>query len=181
MRTSPLIEKARAFAARKHEGQTRRNLAKTTLFEHVSAVAELIERANGTDEEIAAAYLHDTLEDTDTSAAEITREFGILIARIVVRLTDDRSMRRLKNGPRKRAQAIRMISADVRARRIKVADQAVNLASIAVDRPEHWTYSDTKEYIEGAALVVAACGDVGPILRPVFEEALAGATRSHLK
>jgi GTP pyrophosphokinase len=69
-----LIERALAFARERHEGQTR--LDGPPYLYHLIAVAQLLV-ANAADAQtVAAGLLHDTLEDTKTSLAEIEERFG---------------------------------------------------------------------------------------------------------
>ena len=71
-----LIEKAKAFAEKVHAGQTRMNKAKSPAITHMAEVAALVEEDGGSPEEVAAAWLHDTVEDTPTKIEEIGQEFG---------------------------------------------------------------------------------------------------------
>lgn len=82
------ILKAASFAARKHRGQTRADGA-TPYFSHVTRVAFILRDLFGIDDTnaIAAAFLHDALEDTNTDYDEIETMFGKTVADYVVALT----------------------------------------------------------------------------------------------
>ena len=83
------ITQARSFAKRKHLGQLRKN-GKTTTFSHLKDVVRNLKKMKVTDEEIiCAAWLHDTIEDTDTDYDSIKDRFGKNIAEIVVSVTKD--------------------------------------------------------------------------------------------
>ena len=80
--------KVRSFAAEKHARQ-RRKYSDQPYFNHLHAVAELLREAGVEDlSVIAAAYLHDTVEDTDATMQQIIEEFGHDIAELVYWMTD---------------------------------------------------------------------------------------------
>lgn len=86
------IEKrAREFATKKHSGQTRRD--GTPYIRHPERVAGYVEqfkKSHKINHLKAAAYLHDTLEDTETTYEELKAEFGELISSLVKELTSDK-------------------------------------------------------------------------------------------
>ncbi len=73
-----LIRKAWAFGEKMHEGQTRKS--GEPYFTHPVAVARLLAEQQMDDATIVTALLHDTLEDTKASYAQLEREFGPEIA-----------------------------------------------------------------------------------------------------
>ena len=82
-----LIIKAVQFAIKAHEGQTRKYTGEPYVV-HPMAVARTLE-VNGMDgDTIAAALLHDVVEDTDVTAKDIMREFGTEISNIVIGVTN---------------------------------------------------------------------------------------------
>ena len=87
-----LVIKAINFAATKHKDQVRRDSG-LPYVTHPIIVSQLIAKYKSSssklDELQAAGLLHDTLEDTDTSYLELEREFGPLVASIVMELTSD--------------------------------------------------------------------------------------------
>jgi len=87
-----LVVKALNFAAEKHKGQFRRESGLPYIV-HPVAVMHLISKYKGNSkhwEELqCAALLHDTLEDTQCTYTEIEREFGAMVASIVMELTSD--------------------------------------------------------------------------------------------
>lgn len=70
-------------AIRKHSGNP--------YFEHPESVAKLAVAYGGNDDQVTAAFLHDTLEDTDTSYDELKMVFGEKVADLVSEITNDRS------------------------------------------------------------------------------------------
>ena len=97
-----LILKATQFSALKHQDQKRKD-GKTPYIIHPISVAMILSDIGGVDDEeiLSAALLHDTIEDTDTTADEIGREFGATIRSIVEELTDDQE---ISYSKRKRLQ-----------------------------------------------------------------------------
>jgi len=86
-----LRKESLAFATKKHKGQLRRD--GTPYITHPIRVAEIVlkfKESHRMDELVAAAYLHDTLEDTDTGVNELSENFGYLVALLVSELTTDK-------------------------------------------------------------------------------------------
>ena len=101
---SDLINRAERFARVRHEGQFRKGKAKEPYTNHLAEVAALVERWSGSESAIAAAWLHDTVEDCPpTSVTELESLFGKDVADIVAELTDDKS---LPKADRKKLQII---------------------------------------------------------------------------
>ena len=99
-----LINRAERFARVRHEGQFRKGKAQEPYTIHLEEVAALVERWSGSERAIAAAWLHDTVEDCPpTSVAELEALFGKEIAGIVAELTDDKS---LPKAERKKQQIL---------------------------------------------------------------------------
>jgi (p)ppGpp synthase/HD superfamily hydrolase len=87
-RDLPITQAAVEFALRRHEGQHR--LADGASFIlHPLEVASLLERAHYPDHVVAAAVLHDVLEDTDTQRSELESNFGPDVAGLVALVSDD--------------------------------------------------------------------------------------------
>src|SRR5262247_4099241 len=89
-----LLFRALAFAAHKHRDQRRKDAQASPYINHPIALAEVLAGEGGVAdaEVLAAALLHDTIEDTDTSPAELEREFGAPIAAMVMEVTDDKNL-----------------------------------------------------------------------------------------
>ena len=96
---------ALAFAAHKHRDQRRKDIAASPYINHPIALANVLANEAHVDDEIilAAAILHDTIEDTATTEEELVRTFGREIANIVLEVTDDKS---LPKAERKRLQVV---------------------------------------------------------------------------
>lgn len=76
-----LVQRAYVFAAKAHQGQFR--LSGEEYIEHPVAVARILSELEGDAHTLAAALLHDVVEDTDVTIEEIRQEFGVEIARLV--------------------------------------------------------------------------------------------------
>ena len=89
-----LALRAAAFAADKHRNQRRKDHARTPYINHPLAVARVLAEEGAVKdlEILAAAILHDTLEDTATTRRELERKFGARIAALVSEVTDDKSL-----------------------------------------------------------------------------------------
>ena len=94
MNDSELIVRAAAFAAHKHRNQRRKDAGATPYINHPLELARILIVEGGITDAatIAATLLHDTIEDTETTPAELEREFGSEIRSIVEEVTDDKSL-----------------------------------------------------------------------------------------
>jgi (p)ppGpp synthase/HD superfamily hydrolase len=91
LRDLPLTRQALAFASARHAGQ-RRPGDEASFVLHPLEVASLLERSHYPDHVVAAAVLHDVLEDTDAERAELEARFGREVSDLVVAVTDDPSI-----------------------------------------------------------------------------------------
>ncbi len=110
--------KAARFAKKAHAGQTRAH--GTPYFSHPAAVARMLWNWGERDSEmLQAAYLHDTLEDTDTKLLTLVQEFGVRTSWLVAVLTKQK-------GESKRAYFERIRDAGPAAQALKFADRTHN-------------------------------------------------------
>jgi len=169
-----LITSACDFAARRHVQQRRKGVAGEPYVNHLAEVAALLaEATGGSDAElIAAALLHDTLEDTATTYDELAALFSPEIAALVGEVTDDKS---LPKAERKRLQIAKAPSKSVRARLIKIADKTSNLRALASSPPAGWDVARVADYIDWAEKVVAGCRGLNASLEQAFDIAAAQA------
>jgi guanosine-3',5'-bis(diphosphate) 3'-pyrophosphohydrolase len=167
-----LILKALSFAANKHRNQFRKGSEPIPYINHPIALADLLVRtANISDPAtIAAALLHDTVEDTSTSFDELEAEFGPAISQLVAELTDDKS---LPKEERKRLQVEHAPSLSPRARVVKLADKISNLRDIVQDPPAKWSLERKQQYFDWAKSVVDKIRGTDAKLEKAFDEAFA--------
>jgi guanosine-3',5'-bis(diphosphate) 3'-pyrophosphohydrolase len=176
--TNELVRLAQAynFAANRHVDQRRKGSAAEPYINHLTEVAELVAQANdGKDLDLViAAVLHDTVEDTKTSAAELETLFGSDVANLVAELTDDKS---LAKEVRKELQIVHAKHASQRAQMIKMADKISNLRSLVRSPPAEWSQKRISEYSIWAARVVEGCRDAHAGLAASFDAALMDLSR----
>ena len=126
-----LIARARQFATEAHERiDQRRKYTNQPYQEHLKAVAELVASVTDDPEMIAAAWLHDTVEDTPATFGDLERELGPGVRDLVVQLTD---VSRPGDGNRAVRKAIdrrHTAQATPRAKTIKLADLIDNCRDI---------------------------------------------------
>jgi guanosine-3',5'-bis(diphosphate) 3'-pyrophosphohydrolase len=87
-RELPLTRAARVFAEQRHAGQLGAVDGAPFLM-HPLEVASLLEREGYPDHVVAAAVLHDVLEDTDSQRSELTERFGTAVGDLVAAVSDD--------------------------------------------------------------------------------------------
>lgn len=165
------ILEAVVFAARKHQGQVRKDQGKSPYVTHPLLVAKSIWEIGEVSEPrtLIAAVLHDTIEDTDTKPLEILDRFGEVILSIVLEVTDDKSLDKIE---RKRQQVIHAPSLSRPARLIKLADKLINCQDILYSPPEDWTLERRRNYIQWGADVIARIRHTNPPLETAFDAIL---------
>jgi len=169
MTDAALLTRAALAAAEAHAGQTRKGGA-IPYVNHVLEVAHLVAEAKGTPEMVAAAFLHDVVEDSDATTESLARDFGPCVAKLVGEMTDDPAWDILPRAEKKKRQADHMTDAPRAVRRIKIADQTSNVRDVG-RLPEGWTPDEARDYIAGAALVVDACRGADAWLEAAFDAA----------
>ena len=149
---SDLFSRAERFARARHAGQFRKGKAQEPYTIHLEEVAALVGRWSGSENAIAAAWLHDTVEDCPpTSVAELEALFGKDIAGIVAELTDDKS---LPKAERKEQQILNASKKSNETSLVKLADKTSNIGAIANSPPDGWSLERRLEYIAWANTVV---------------------------
>lgn len=163
-----LILAALAFAAHKHRDQRRKDAGASPYINHPIALANVLRNAGGTTDPrvICAALLHDTLEDTNTTPAELKRLFGARICRIVEEVTDDKS---LPKAERKRLQIEHAAHISREAKLVKLADKICNLQDILVSPPTTWSLERRQKYFDWAKQVVDRVRGANPHLERLFD------------
>ena len=166
---SDFIVKATRFATDKHRGQSRKDAANTPYINHPLALADLLANVGGiTDTDvIAAALLHDTVEDTDATVEEIEENFGPVIRDIVMEVTDDKS---LPSSERKRLQIESAAGLSHAAKLVKLADKISNLQDMIARPPVKWSLERKREYFEWAKAVIDQLRGTNEKLEALFDE-----------
>ena len=127
-----MVVEAKMFATAAHAaiGQKRKYSGDDYIV-HPQRVAAIVERHGGTDEMIAAAWLHDTVEDTDVTPDLITKMFGNDVASIVEGLTDVSLPSDGNRAKRKSIDRMHSASASTESQFVKCADIIDNSWDIA--------------------------------------------------
>lgn len=123
---------ARAFAIERH-GDQKRKYTGEPYWHHCVAVASEVCRRGGNHTLISAAYLHDVVEDTETTLGEIESLFGVEVAALVGDLTDrytTRAYPHLNRKTRKRLECERWKNCSPEAKLIKLCDLIDNTGTI---------------------------------------------------
>jgi guanosine-3',5'-bis(diphosphate) 3'-pyrophosphohydrolase len=126
-----LLERAFVFASEKHEGQQRRSGEDFVL--HPLGVARILAELGRDDTTLAAALVHDVVEDTDVTIEEVRAEFGEDVANLVEGVT---KLTRIQFQSREQAQAenyrkmVMAMAEDYRVILIKLADRLHNMRTI---------------------------------------------------
>lgn len=141
-----LPARALEFATAAHTaiGQLRKYTGEPYIV-HPIAVAEIVRTVPHTEEMIAAAYLHDVVEDTPVTIGEIESEFGAEVAALVGWLTDVSKPGDGNRAVRKAMDRDHIAAAPAEAQTIKVADLMDNTRTIRDLDPDFWrTYRREK-------------------------------------
>jgi GTP diphosphokinase / guanosine-3',5'-bis(diphosphate) 3'-diphosphatase len=165
-----LLARAWRVATERHVDHRRKGERAEPYVNHLAEVADLVaEATDGTDPcLVAAAVLHDTIEDTGFTRAELEAQFGSDVAELVAEVTDDTA---LTSAERKQLQVDHAGRISTRARLLKLADKTSNLRSIATSPPTDWSEDRKHQYLKWAREVTGGLRGVNSWLEGQFDEA----------
>lgn len=165
---------AAVFAAEKHQGDVRKNNQRSPYITHPLLVAQAIVEIGEIQETaiLAAAILHDTIEDTKTTREEIRERFGDEILSIVLEVTDDKTLPKMV---RKRLQVAHAAELSYEARIVKLGDKLINCRDILNDPPDYWPLKRRQDYIQWGADVIFRIRGTNPKLEEAFDQVMARA------
>ena len=127
-----ITDRALEFAREKHKGQMRKNNTPVEYITHPINVANLVKKyANNKeniDDLVSSAYLHDTLEDTNTTYKELICNFGNLISNLVKELTNNDVLK--KEMGKTKYLSMKMANMSENALIIKLCDRLDNVSSL---------------------------------------------------
>jgi len=133
---SDLVDRARVYATEAHQRiNHRRKYNNEPYHVHLSAVAKLVASVTGDEEMLAAAWLHDTVEDTQATLEDVEAEFGVQVAEIVEELTDVSKPGDGNRVQRKQIDRVHLAQASKRAKTVKLADLIDNCKDITRHDP----------------------------------------------
>ena len=166
---SPHVRRADVYAEKAHTGQYRKTkpgAQRVPYIEHPRAVARILHDEAGITDPVVlqAALLHDTIEDTGVTHANLVAEFGHDVADVVAELTNPADF-----GPGGKAawQAAHAATMSPRAAAVKVADKTANLRDLVASPPD-WDAERKRNYFDDARQVVQAMGARHPVLDNLF-------------
>lgn len=170
----PRLLEALDFAAVRHSAQRRKGPDAAPYVNHLIEVASLVANVGqvGEVDVLIAAVLHDVLEDTPTTADEVTERFGARVCRFVQALSDDKSLPRRQRRDLALAELPR---AETLVQVIKLADLASNIKLL----PPNWTEERKREYLEWSEHAATICAPACPPLAELYWER-AGRARASL-
>ena len=184
-----MIEKAVRFAAKAHEGTTRKGKERPYIL-HPVEVMTIVAGLTEDEEVISAAVLHDTVEDTDVTTRDIRQSFGERVERLVMAESEDK----MKDLPpeaswelRKQATIDHLWTLDRDAKLICLGDKLANIREMSRDyaqigdklwerfnqkdkRKHAWYYSSICDILEAEFGAIPAIKEFRTLLGKVFDE-----------
>ena len=122
-----IVKNAELFAKKKHSGMMRKD-GTTTYSKHLEDVVNRLKSLGVVDEELlCAGWLHDTIEDTETSFDDLYEQFGSRVAVLVSTLSKDMSLTRKQ---REQVYVKQLKEASFDAKLIKLCDISANLSDL---------------------------------------------------
>lgn len=158
------------FAADQHRDQRRKGAHKPPYINHpIEVVEQLVRVGKVSDLNILlAAALHDTVEDTDTTPADIEKMFGKKVSEIVAEVTDDKS---LPKAERKQKQVEHAPHLSLEAKQVKLSDKISNIREIGADPPADWDKQRKLDYVAwGEKVINAGLRGANANLENLFDE-----------
>jgi guanosine-3',5'-bis(diphosphate) 3'-pyrophosphohydrolase len=164
-----LVSEAAELAARRHNGMARKGRGNEPYINHLAEVANLLALVTGgADAElVAAGWLHDTIEDTETTREELAEKFSERVALLVVECTDDMG---LDKPVRRQKQVEDAPHKSPGAKLIKIADKISNIRARILPDPNKAEREDLIDYVNWAEQVVTGCRGGNAVLDRAFEE-----------
>jgi guanosine-3',5'-bis(diphosphate) 3'-pyrophosphohydrolase len=171
-----LILTALEFAAVRHRAQVRKGEDKSPYINHPIQVASMLANEAGETDKVllAAAILHDVIEDTVSNNEEkeeligiISDKFGKEVLDLTMEVTDDKS---LVKPERKRLQIEHAPHKSERAKKLKIADKIMNVRDITAHPPVDWPLERILNYFDWAEKVVNGLKGVNKRLDDLFYE-----------
>lgn len=164
-----LVQRARLFATGAHAAiDQRRKYTQAPYIMHPRAVVYIVSGVPHTPEMLAAAWLHDTVEDTAVTLDDISNEFGSDVRNLVFWLTDKSKPTDGNRQTRKAIDRAHSAQAPAEAQTIKIADLIDNTATI-----EHYDPTFAMVYRREKELLLAMLTRGDPTLRKRAQDQLA--------
>ncbi len=155
-----IILKAAEFARKAHAEQKRRYSGLPYVVHPARVAGRVAAHPLATEAMVAAAFLHDVVEDTPHTLEEVCAEFGSEVARLVEELTDTSEGSGAPRQERKQQDREHLSQVSVQAKIIKLLDRIDNLSDMPTTASEF-----PQRYCEESRLLVEVVGDADPQLR----------------
>lgn len=161
-----LITKALKFASDKHKYTRRKGVDIPYINHPIEVMDLLVQYASIVDSEtLAAALMHDVVEDENVTEDELAELFGISVASIVMEVSDDPL---LTKSEQIKAQVAKAPFLSVRAALIKLSDKTSNIKSV-IETPPPWQRSTKLKYLKQAKAVVEALPELPDEAKPLLD------------
>jgi len=165
-----MISQAALFAAHAHGGQMRADKGDPYLV-HLAEVAAICAELDPFDPVlVTAAWLHDTVEDTDVTEADVRARFGNAVADLVMDVTDPPD---LKGNMRRQRQIAHTTASGPRVKRLKLADKTSNVEELIGLPPARFDAKANARYLDWSRRVVDVCRGLEPALEARFDASAA--------
>lgn len=165
---SHVVRQALDVAQWAHDGQTRRYTGEPFVL-HPVAVAHVVSAYERDPLVLAAALLHDVVEDTEVTAQDLAARFPASVVRMVLSLTNPAGPEDGDRASQKAINHAHVAGADSRAQTIKYADVFLNVQSIARHDPDF-----ARTYLREKAALIAQLDRGHPRLRLEVAECIHG-------
>ena len=161
-----MISEAALFAAHAHNDQMRQDIGDPYLV-HFSEVAAMCASIDPLDPVlVAAAWLHDTLEYTQTDEGALRERFGKAVAALVADVSDPPG---LKGKARRQRQVDHTAKAGIRTKRLKLADRTSNVEEVLNAPNDRFRAKSGARYLKWSRRVVDVCRGTAPALEARFD------------
>lgn len=160
-----MVADALRFAAERHKGQTRSD-GVTPYIEHPARAVRVLREAGYPHQVQAAAALHDTVEDTNTTNQELVDRFGPEIAALVAHVTDPPG---IADSQRRLSQLEHAASMPPEAQAVKLADRIANLHD-TIHNPPDWSAQKLSRYYDHSEALAERCAAAHPGLAAKVRE-----------
>lgn len=164
-----MMFRALTYAADKHRDQRRKDERQVPYINHPIELVDLLVQVGQVEDMdvIAAALLHDTIEDTSATEEELCELFGESVCQLVLEVTDDKS---LPKGTRKKLQIQEAPNKSHKAKLIILADKTCNIRDLCRYQLPGWSDKRRQEYFVWARRVVDQIRGTNATLEALFDE-----------
>ena len=172
-----MIEKAKLFAKKCHEGQVRK-ITGEPYYRHTYRVYKCVSEETNNPDLLSAALIYDTIEDCGITVLELEADFNGVVAEIVYELTNvytKEDFPWLRRAERKRKEIERIADISYSAKLIKLSDRIDNLIDFKLHDPEYkklWLEGRGNEfyYIRESRELLEVLRGVNPRLEKLYED-----------